>query len=90
MFNIRIHCILFTLCLQKKEEEEEERKMNKPKFSCWVFSTLLKVSGTFKSRFSIRIAKGYCLYAFALVCFVFLGAAPILYVQAAKLNLTHP
>ena len=50
-----------------------------------VFLTLLKVSRTFFSRFSIRTTKGSSLQAFQLLCFVVLGGAPIPYVQVGIL-----
>ena len=33
---------------EKEEEKEEERRRTKSKFSSLVFSTLLKISGTFR------------------------------------------
>ena len=77
--------ILFKLCLVKKKVEEKKklRRWKESKFSSLVFSTLLKFSGTSRVDFSIRIAKGYSLQVFALLCFFFLGTAPMSYVQAA-------
>ena len=41
---IRMHSIVFLLCLMK----QKERRWTKLKFSCLVFSALLKVSGTYR------------------------------------------
>ena len=56
--------------------------MNKIKILCLVFSTLLRVNETYKVDVVCKL--------FALLCFIFLGAAPIHYAQMAILNLPHP
>ena len=45
MFNIRIHRILFELCLAR-EKQRRRKRWTKLKFLCLVFLTLLNVSGT--------------------------------------------
>ena len=52
--NTCTHRIVFELCLIKEEEEERRKKMNKSKFSCLVFSTLLNVSGVFRVDLAIE------------------------------------
>ena len=47
MYNIRIHHIVFELCLSEKKRKKERNNTNKLKFSCLVFSTLRNVSGTY-------------------------------------------
>ena len=59
-------------------------------FSRLVFSALLKVSGTYRVDLAIEWPREVVYRHFAFLCFVFLGAAPIPYVQAAILNLLHP
>ena len=85
MYNIHIHRIVFELCLLK-EEVKKERKGTKSKFSRLVFSTLIKVSGIYEAdlQCSNRIGEGCTgVFDFLFVCFVYHGAAPIPYVQAA-------
>ena len=72
MFNISIHRTLFKICLQKQKEEEQNRNF------CFVFSTLLKVSGAFRVDLALEKLRTVACKLFALVCFVFLGAAPTL------------
>ena len=86
MYNICIHSIVFQLCLMKRKE----RRWTKLKFLRLVFLTLLKVSGTYKVDLTLEQLRDVVYKLFALLCFVFLGAAPILYVQVAILNLPHP
>ena len=69
---------------------KEERRRTKSKFSCLVFSTLLNVSGVFRVDLAIEEQSDVVCKLFSLLCFVFLGVAPIPYVQAAILNLGHP
>ena len=38
MYNFRIHCILFELCLSEKKKKKEERKMNKIDIFAYRFS----------------------------------------------------
>ena len=64
--------------------------MNKIDFFAFGFSALLKVSGTCRVDLAIEKPREVVCRRFALLCFVFLGAAPIPYVQAAILNLLHP
>ena len=75
MFNIRINCILFELCLarktKKKEKKKERNKINK--IEIFVFE--------------LQWLRDVVCKIFVLRCFVFLGAAPTLYVQTAILNL---
>ena len=88
MFNIRIHSIVFQLCLMK--QKERERRWTKLKFLCLVFSTLLNDSRTFRVDLALEQLRDVVCKLFALLCFVFLWAAPIPYVQAAILNLPDP
>ena len=58
----------------------------------FVFSTLLKLSGTYSIDLAIKQLRHVtCLYGFCtpLLCF-FLAAAPIPYVQVATLNVSIP
>ena len=53
MFNICIHNIVFEICLmkqkeRKKEKRKERKKMDKIEIFMFGFSTLLKVSGTYR------------------------------------------
>ena len=64
--------------------------MIKLKYSYLVFLTLLKVSGTDRVDLATRQQRDLvCSKLFELLCFVFLRAAPIPYVQVAILNLPH-
>ena len=72
---------------RKKKKKKKKKKIEIFKFG---FSTSVKVNMNFWSRFSIRIAKGSSPEDFELLCFVFLGIAPIPYLQVAILNLLHP
>ena len=58
--------------------------------SCLVFSTLMKVSGTYRVVLAIQKPRDVLCKPFAFVCFFFHGAPPMPYVQAAILNLPHP
>ena len=53
-------------------EQKEKKKANKIEIFAFVFSTLLKVSRTYK--FSIRIAKGCSLQAFGTTLFCISGS----------------
>ena len=70
------------------EEEEEERKKEE-KFSCSAFLSLRKVSRTYRVDLAIEQQKDVVCKLLAFLCFVFHGAAPVPYVQAAILNLLH-
>ena len=74
-----------------KKKERKKKKLNKEKL-CLVFLTLLKVSGTNRvDNLALKSLKDivHVCKLFELLCFSFLGAAAILYVQAAILNLPH-
>ena len=64
-----------------EEEEEERKKMNKigalQVWFFWVFSTLLKVRGTFRVGLALEYQREVVCKLFELLCFVFLGVAPI-------------
>ena len=87
MFNICIHHILFELCLAKKKEKE---KMNKIETFMFGFLDLVKGCRTYKVNLALEQLWDVVHKVFALLCFIFLGAAPIPYVQEAILNLPHP
>ena len=48
------------------------------------------VSGTYRVDLAIEEQRDAVCKLFVLLCYVFLGAAPISYGQAAILNLPHP
>ena len=54
-----------------------------------VFSNFMKVSGTYTVDLAIEKPRDVVYKHFGFVCFVFHGAAPIPYLQAAILNLPH-
>ena len=90
MYNIRTRRIVFELCLSEKKKERT-KKNNKEDEQNWlfprlVFSALLKVSGTYRVDLAIEWPREVVCRLFALLCFFFLGAAPIPYVQAAILK----
>ena len=57
MYTTHMHCIAFKLSVGKNEEERkyEERRLTKLKFSCLVFSNLIKVSRT--NRVDVALEK---------------------------------
>ena len=57
--------------------------MNKIDIFVFGFWALLKVSGTYRVDLAIEQLREVVCRHFALLCFVFLGAAPIPYVQVA-------
>ena len=61
-------------------------------FSCLVFSSLIVVSGNVKVDLALeeQIDVHVVCKLLAILCFFFLGAAPISYVLEAILNLPHP
>ena len=67
------------LSIEKEKKKNKERKMMiKLKYSYLVFLTLLKVSGTDRVDLATRQQRDLvCSKLFELLCFVFLGAAPI-------------
>ena len=68
MFNFIIHGIIFQLRLMNKKKE---RRWRKSKFLCLVFSTLLKLSGTFGVDLALELLKKEGCKLFALLCFFF-------------------
>lgn len=66
------------------------QRWTKLKFSRLVFATLRAVSGTNRVALSLEYLRDVVRKLFAILCFVFLGAALIPYVQAAILNLPCP
>ena len=54
------------------------------------FLNLIEVKGTYMVDFAIEWPRDVVYKLCAFVCFVFHGAAPILYVWVAILNLPHP
>ena len=64
--------------------------MNKIKILHVVFSNLIMVSGTYTVHLVIEYPRDIVFKPFAFICFLFYGAAPKPYVQAAILNLPHP
>ena len=77
--------------VEEEEERKEEDKRNR-NFVCLVFSTLLKISRTYTVGSRVEQQRDAVCKLFELLCFVFLGAAPIpycMYVQAAILNVPH-
>ena len=86
MFTIRIHAIVFELSSLTKERKKKERRRTKPKFSCIVFSNTIKVSAAFTVHLAIELPRDGVYKHYAFVCFIFHGAAPILYVQATILK----
>ena len=86
MYSIHIHRIVFELCVTEERKNEDERNWTKWTFSRLVFSALLNVSGTYRVDLAIEEPREVVCRHFTLLCFVFLGAAPILYVQATILN----
>ena len=74
---------------KKEGKKEDEQSWN----YCLVFSTLLKVSGSFVVDLLIEYQRDIVYKLLALLCFVFLGAAPIPY-QACQVaciaRVTHP
>ena len=81
MCNIPIHTTVFELSLTEKDR----KKMNKIEHVD--FSRLIKVSGTYTKDLAIEQPRDVVYKHFAFICFVFHGAAPILNVQVAILNL---
>ena len=77
-------CVIFTY--QTKERNKDDKKF---KFSRAVFSNFIKVSRSCTVDLAIDQARDVIHKHFAIVCFVFPGAAPIPYVQAAILNLMY-
>ena len=65
--------------------------MNKIEILRVVFSNLIEVSGNYTVDLAIELPRdvAYTCNLFALVCFVYHGAAPIPYVQAAISYLLH-
>ena len=70
--------------------KKQQTKINKVEIFTLVLSTLRNISGTYRVDLSNRIVKGYSPLAFSFFFFIFHGADPIHYVQAATLNLPHP
>ena len=63
--------------------------MNKSKVSRMVFSNLITVSGTYTVNLAMEELRDVVYKHLEVICFVFHGAAPIPYAQAAILNLPH-
>ena len=75
--------------------EEETRRKNKEEdekieISRLAFSTLLKLSETFRIDLTLEKQRDIGCKLVALLCFVFQETALIPYVQAAILTLPHP
>ena len=64
--------------------------MNKIEIFACGFLNLIQVTGTYMVDLANGITKDVFHKHFAIVCFVFCGAALIRYVQVAILNLSHP
>ena len=77
--------------VQGERSRRRRAKINKIESFCvWLFSTLLKVSETFRVDLALELLRDVVCKFFALLCFIFWGAASIPYAQAAILNLPHP
>ena len=63
--------------------------MNKIEIFIFGFSTLLKVSRTYTMDIAIEQQRDVVCELFSVLWFIFLGAAPIPYVQEAILNQPH-
>ena len=74
------------ISVEEDKEEEEERRGIKSKFFNFGFLNLVKGYQNFWSRFTLEQQREVVCKLFELLCFVFLGAAPIPYVQAAILT----
>ena len=73
----------------KRKERKKEDKQN-GHFQVWFFSTLIKASRTIRVDLALEQQKDVVCKLFSPLCFVFVGTAPIPYVQAAVLNLPDP
>ena len=66
--------------MEEERKEGRKKKMNKLKIFRFGFLTLLKVSGTFGVDLALEKQREVVCKLFEVLCFVFLGAAPIPYV----------
>ena len=61
---------------QKEERKKEERRLTKSKFWSLVFSTLLKVSSTFRVDLALEYQRDVACKLFALLCWFLFGNCP--------------
>ena len=86
MHNTITHCIVLELCVTKRKVRKKQRKkINKIKIFMFGFFNLIKISVTY--IYSVDLAleqqKIVVCMLFALLCFIFLGAALIPYDRRA-------
>ena len=75
--------------MHDEQEEKERRRGTKLKFSFLVFLSLVEVSRNVRVDLALEQQRDVVCKFSTLLCVVFLGAAPIPYVQATILNLPH-
>ena len=76
--------------MRDEKERKKARRCTKLTFSGLVFSTSIKVSRTIRVDLALEQQRDAVCKLFAPLCSVFVGTAPITYVQAAVLNLPNP
>ena len=78
---VRIHRTVFGLCMK-----ENKKEMNKIEIFTFDFSTMRRINETLGIYLALKQLMVFICKSFASLCCVYLGAAPICYVQDAILK----